>query len=61
MNGKPLEEVITLHTPQHLKTALNIGILRSTGPLHVGEYVNGIKLPAAKKNTLMVSILFEFF
>lgn len=55
LNGKPVEDVVTLHTAQHFSSRLSVNELYLTGAIHVGGLVNRVKLPYEKENTLMVS------
>lgn len=55
LNNKRMNDIVTLHTPQTFKNALNIGKFILQGPLPVGGLVNGKYLPHEQENTLMVS------
>ncbi|XP_063709207.1 uncharacterized protein LOC134837752 [Culicoides brevitarsis] len=54
LNGKPVDDVVTLHSAQHFSLPLAINELYLTGSIDVGGLVNGVKLPLEMENTLKI-------
>lgn len=54
INGKPLANLITLHTQQHFPGHTRLGQVDSYVPIQVDGHVNAINLTEEQENTLMV-------
>uniref|UniRef100_A0A1B0CMF7 Uncharacterized protein n=2 Tax=Lutzomyia longipalpis TaxID=7200 RepID=A0A1B0CMF7_LUTLO len=54
LNGIPMSKFITLHTEQEIEETLVVPDVLVNQPISVDGFVNGVKLPEERENTLMI-------
>lgn len=56
LNDHPIEEIVTLNTPQSFDKAVHLNYVYSTVPIKTSGLISGFDLPKERANTLMVCI-----